>query len=959
MRAILSKVCGYISILAIFCVAGVSQDRLPLAIRSDAARAAITGNVDARAKVSSSLGPASGDTKLESLSLRFKMTAAQTLALHQLVAAQQNPSSPLFHKWLTPEQFGMEFGMSVGDLATVTSWLQAQGFAVTGVARGRTFVSFSGTVSQVKRAFGVTVQKVSFEGEEHLANVADPILPAPLAAVVRAVTGLSDFRFKPRSRVRSVSATSPSFTSSTSGNHFTAPADLYTIYDMNGLLNQGINGAGVKIAVLGQVAINTSDVSAFRSASGLSTSNLPSTTTYGTPPLAPTTKGTNGSPTFSDVDESQLDVEWSGAAAPNASILFVNGLDVFANAMTGAIDNDLAPILTISYGGCETQFGNADEVQLNTLFEQANAQGQTILGPAGDAGATDCDSQATVAIQGLAVDFPASSPSVTGVGGTSFLEGAGAYWNAPNGNDSGSALSYIPEQNWNESFVTSTSCGGTTNLCGLSSAGGGTSILYPKPSWQVGTGVPNDLSRDVPDVSFNADADHDGYLFCSQGSCVTGYRDTNQNLSIVGGTSVSTPVFAGMLALVEQNLKTSLGNANPVLYGLANSIYASTVFHDKLAGNNASPCTEGTVGCTTSSPDYFAANTLNYPPYAGVTGPIPYPAIGYTANTGYDLVSGLGSVDVGNLVADWNLILPAGTIQTTAASTTTLASTVSSAGAGTPLNFTATVLSGNMSATAIPTGTAQLSVGQTPIGPAVSLTNGSAIFAPYDTSSLGSGINVFTATYSGDGNYAASKGFVTVDITAATVADFTLTPATALVTVASGGTANDVGLTVSPVNGFMGPVTLTLTTSSASLAATYSFSVDPVTITATTPGTSILTLAAFGTQLQKRTGLLRKPDNARNHPATPWKLAGSGVALAGLLLYSLPRRRRRMPVLAVLTMLSAGLFASSGCGQGNFSASGNTVNAMPGTYTITVTASATNAAGTNLTHRSLVTFIVQ
>lgn len=959
MRAFFSKVCGCVIIFAGFCVAGVSQDRLPLAIRSDATRAAVTGNVDARAKLSSSLGPASGDTKLESLSLRFKMTDAQTVALHQLLAAQQNPSSPLFHKWLTPEQFGMQFGMSAGDLATVSSWLQTQGFTVTEVARGRTFVSFSGTVSQVNRAFGVTVQRVSFRGEEHLANMAEPTLPASIAAVVRAVTGLSDFRFKPRSHVRSVSTTNPVFTSSVSGNHFTAPADLYTIYDMNGLLNQGINGAGVKIAVLGQVAIDTSDVSAFRSASGLSTSNLPSTTTYGTPPAAPTTKSINGGPTFSDVDESQLDVEWSGAAAPNASILFVNGLDVFANAMTGAIDNDIAPILTVSYGGCESQFGNSDEAQLNTLFQQANAQGQTILGPAGDAGATDCDYQATVATQGLAVDFPASSPSVTGVGGTSFIEGAGAYWNTTNGNDSGSALSYIPEQNWNESFRTATSCGGTTDLCGLSSAGGGASILYPKPSWQVGTNVPNDASRDVPDVSFNSDPDHDGYLFCSQGSCVTGYRDTNHNLSVVGGTSVSTPVFAGMLALVEQNLKTSLGNANPVLYGLANSTYASTVFHDKLAGNNASPCTEGSVGCTVSSPDYFAAGTLNYPPYAGVTGPIPYAAIGYTANAGYDLVSGLGSVDVGNLVADWNLVLPAGTIQTTAASTTTLSSSASSVEAGTPLTFAATVSSGNTSVVAVPTGTVQLSVGQTPIGPAVSLTNGSAIFAPYDTSGLGSGSNAFTATYSGDGTYAASKGYITVDITAAAVADFTLTPATTSVTVASGATANDVVLTVSPLNGFAGPVTLAVTTSSASLAATYSFSNDPVTITATTSGTSVLTLAAFGTQVQKGTGLLRKPGHAKNDPVAPWKLAGSGVALAGLLLFSLPRRRRRMPVLALLAMLSVGLFASSGCGQGNFLPSGNTINATPGTYTITVTGSATNAAGTKLTHSSIITFIVQ
>ena len=210
------------------------------------------------------------------------------------------------------------------------------------------------------------------------------------------------------------------------------------------------------------------------------------------------------------------------------------------------------------------------------------------MGPAGDSGATDCDFQFPTASQGLAVDFPASSPFVTGAGGTMFNQGSATgatqYWSASNGSTSGSAISYIPEVAWNETS--------TTN--GLAAGGGGASAFFAKPSWQIGTGVPADSSRDVPDISLNAASSHDGYLFCSKGSCTNGYRDASGNLNVVGGTLVATPSFAGILALVEQKIGSQLGNANPTIYGLANSTYYNTVFHDITSGNNSSPCDIGT-----------------------------------------------------------------------------------------------------------------------------------------------------------------------------------------------------------------------------------------------------------------------------------------------------------------------------------------------------------------------------
>ena len=186
-------------------------------------------------KHSTDLGLAPANLKLESLSLRFSMTPAQQADLNQLLAAQLDPSSPSYHQWLTSEQFGARFGLSSSDLANVSSWLTSQGFTITSVAKSSTFITFSGTVAQVQQAFGTTIHNVSLNGEQHIANLTDPTLPSAIANVTLAVTGLNDFKLKPRSRARNVTNDSvqPGFTH-TVGNvtsHYIAPGDLYTIYD--------------------------------------------------------------------------------------------------------------------------------------------------------------------------------------------------------------------------------------------------------------------------------------------------------------------------------------------------------------------------------------------------------------------------------------------------------------------------------------------------------------------------------------------------------------------------------------------------------------------------------------------------------------------------------------------------------------------------------------------------------
>jgi subtilase family serine protease len=453
------------------------------------------------------------------------MTSAQQADLGQLLAAQLNPSSPSYHQWLTPEQFGARFGLSSSDISKVSAWLTSQGFTVTGTARSSTFIQFSGTVAQAQSAFQTSIHSLLLNGEQHISNVTDPALPATIASVVTSITGLNDFKLKPHSRARNVSGIDPTKplytqTTSTGTNHFISPADFYTIYNENPLLTAStpINGSGITIAVMGNTDLTTNNVlpdtnvAQFRSAAGLPAINLK---LQAADPVGTTDPGISAG----DIDEAHLDIEWSGAAAPAATILYVysSSGNIFGNSLTYAIDNKVAPIITISYGECESGWGTALLSTYNTLLAQANAEGQTVMSSSGDAGATDCDSTG-LATEGLNVDFPSSSPYVTSTGGTMFSGDVSApttYWNSANGTTGGSVLSYIPEQPWNE--TTATAGLGDSSGNGGGAGGGGASAFFSKPAWQQGTGVPSDSSRDLPDIALNAAAIHDGYLVCSAG----------------------------------------------------------------------------------------------------------------------------------------------------------------------------------------------------------------------------------------------------------------------------------------------------------------------------------------------------------------------------------------------------------------------------------------------------------
>ncbi len=640
-------------------------------------------------------------------SIVFHPSTAQQKALEFLLEQQRDPASPSYHQWLTPEQYADRFGMSTADLAKVSSWLKSQGLQVDGISRGRNQIFFSGAAANVEQALGTELHQYVIDGEPHFANATEPSIPAALGGVVTDVHGLNNFR--PKSRAKAL----PHFTSNLSGSHFIVPADFATIYNVQPLYAAGFDGTGQQIAVVGQSAISRSDVDAFRAAGNLSSTNLQLVLVPGSG-VATTCTG--------DVDESSLDVQWSGGVAQNAAIIFVFvGVDSGKtcastsksvwDSLNYAVQNSLAPVISTSYGFCEAGLSGTFISSLQQLAQQANSQGQTIVAASGDAGAADCETNnVATTSQGLGVDVPASIPEVTGLGGTEFTGDAAAtvsgstapatsFWGGAsdaNGGSpgGGSALKYIPEMVWNDTTAS------ITAGSGFSAGGGGVSKVFAKPSWQTGTGVPVDGKRDVPDISLSSSAMHDGYLICVQGSCVNGFRDGSQNLTVRGGTSVASPSFAGIVALINQATESNgQGNVNPNLYTLVAS--TPTAFHDITTGNNKVPCTAASTDCTTANSHLISQvrhvsfatgggfllvsifglwaparrrkiwvagsallllaflavgvacgggsssnNNTTPPPPANIS-------IGFSATTGYDLASGLGSIDADTLAGAW------------------------------------------------------------------------------------------------------------------------------------------------------------------------------------------------------------------------------------------------------------------------------------------------------------------
>jgi subtilase family serine protease len=899
-------------------------------------------------------GRVPADMRLEGITMMFNRSAAQEADLQALLAAQQNPASPHYHRWLNPDQFAARFGMADSDLAKAQSWLEQQGFAIDRIARSKNAIHFSGTVRQVEQAFSTEMHYYTINGTRHFAPSTALSVPSALAPTVLAIRDIDDFRPKAHVVLSKSGRVRPSFTSGQSGDVYFAPGDIATVYDIKPLYNASINGTGQTIALVGQSEIQKSDIEAFESAAGLATKDpvqvlVPNT---GDPTINPAGNG--------DELESDLDIEWSGAIAPGATIEFVytgggsNNNGAF-DAIAYAIDQDLAPIVSSSYGDCETDLAG---FSLESNFEQAAAQGQTVIAAAGDEGSTDCYgiSDLTTAQQGaLAVDYPASSPNVTGMGGTEisstadsgkYLIAGDGYWSSTGSSDLvSSALQYIPEVVWNDD---SANCGQSD--C-LSAGGGGASALYSKPAWQSGVpGIPTDGKRDVPDLALYASPGYPGYLYCSSdpdtqvtGSCANGFRDSsNTNLTVAGGTSFDAPIFSGILALISQKAGYTEGQGliNPTLYTLAsNSANYASAFHDVTSGNN--DCTAGSANCSGTA--------------------------GFSAGTGYDQVTGLGSVDANNLADLWPV--NSGSSATLIDTTTTITASSTSPVAGATDTFTITVASS--SGTSTPTGTVAIAVDG---GTATSETltaNGTYV---YTTSFAAAGSHVVFVKYAGDATHTPSASSATVTATAVSSGKGTITlgssPAT--LTVAQGSTATET-ISVTPASGYTGTVDLTVNLPSSldNLCGGFSPSNTAgdgvVAITsATTPESNTMTLDTNASDCSsaaaiQKSGLkplrsLRTGNSAKNEPPAggPRNRLPLSIAFAGLLLAGfLGRGSRRLRGLAAIVLLAAAGLAVTACGS---SVSTTAADPPKGTYSLTVTG--TDSVTSTITSSTSFTFVI-
>jgi uncharacterized protein (TIGR03437 family) len=681
-------------------------------------RFVLTGHIHPKARAEDDQGRVSPSLQMSYVKLELAQSESQHADLQQLLKDQQTPASGNYHRWLTPEQYAERFGVSTDDLNTIVAWLQGQGLTIAAVARGRNWIAVNGEAATIESAFQTEIHQYVSNGETHFANASNPSVPAAFSGVIGAIRGLNDFRMKAKARLRKASAKDtlkPNFTSG-DGETFITPGDLAVIYDINPLYADGINGQGQSIVVAGQTQVNLADIQQFRSSYGLPANNPQMV-------LVPGAQDPGISQT--DLPEADLDLEWSGAVARNATIIFVYASDVM-DAVQYAIDENLAPELSQSYGACELETPSSDLAAFQQMGQQANSQGMTWFAASGDTGAADCDDSQN---PGLAVDAPGSTPEVTDMGGTEFATGGQQYWSGSNGANGVSALSYIPETSWNDSSEDGQP----------SASGGGASVYFSKPSWQTGPGVPKDNARDVPDLALSASPDTDGYFVYTGGS-----------LQVYGGTSVPAPTFAGVIALLNQYLVAAhqqatpgLGNINPKLYSLAQT--APSAFHDVTTGNNL---------VTISCGRHFGCSDT---------------PVGYYAGVGYDQVTGLGSVDVSRLITAWSGGKT--TISLPSATSITLMSNLRTVSVTDAVFLIATVTGVDGQT---PTGTVNFSVGGASLGSAALAGSGGIATATLTVSGsqLSAGSGTITAVYS-QGSSSSVTASVAVSVSGASASSGT------------------------------------------------------------------------------------------------------------------------------------------------------------------------------------------
>src|SRR6266851_5594236 len=763
---------------------GYAQNRdLVVAPVEPANLVSLTGHHPAWASVQNDLGAVPPDLLLGHLEFVLARSPQLQQAFDQFLREQLDPSSPNFHHWFTPVEVGERFGASQHDLDSITNWLQSQNLHLDSIANSRVRIQFSGPASAIANAFGAEMHYYLVDGEQRFSISAEPQIPVALAGIIKSISGLYTINIRPlhgsgavqvpaRNMVWDSHGTVVPDLTTSSGKHYLTPGDFATIYDLN---TASFNGAGQTIAVIGLSRVDAQDITNLQSLTGLN----PQAPTEIIPPLgsdpgpAETSPPASGSPS-EDQLEATLDVSRATSVAPGATIDLVvsaNSGGGITTATQYVVDTHPVPahIMNISFGACEGAVNQAEANFWDSLFSQASAEGISVFVSSGDAGAAGCDIffSTPSASQSLSTNFLCASSHVTCVGGTEFADfnNPRQYW-APTSNSFTleSALGYIPEGGWNEPQNGS-------NLPQAAASGGGVSTFIATPSWQTGTGVPGTQGRYTPDIAFSASA-HDGYFACFAAAGYGCVVQPNGTFSFVFffGTSAAAPGMAGITALLNQKYGAPQGELNSRLYSLA-AAPSNNVFQDITVASSA------VSGCTLTIPSMCNNSTPS--PTSQMGG-----LSGYLIGTGYDEVTGLGSIDVANLLDHWVV----------AQSATSVSSNLNPATGGVSVTFTATVTS---LVNGAPSGIVTFLDNGTSIG--TGALNSSAV-ATLSTSSLAVGSHSITAQYGGDANFASSTSIAVTQIInkelTATILTSSLNPSvggqavkfTATVTGTAGGT---------------------------------------------------------------------------------------------------------------------------------------------------------------------------
>jgi subtilase family serine protease len=685
----------------------------------EAKLAVLTGNTRPEATALNDRGMVSDEFALNHMLLQLKRSPEREAAMKQFIDELHDATSPSFHQWLSADQFLEHYGVAQEDVDAVTSWLHQRGFTVHGVS-GLT-IDFSGTAGLVRSAFHTEIHNLVVNGVKHFANVSDPKIPAALEPVVAGVVSMHNFHPHPLLVPRG----QYTFTNSNGTFHAMVPGDLATIYNFNPVYAAGVTGAGQSIMVLEDTYLfSTKDWDTFRETFGLTT-RFPSGSLKQVSPkgaLTCTNPGFQGLPVdpgYGDDAEAALDVEWSSAAAPNAAVILAactdtsttfGGLLALVNTINGP-SSALPSVVSISYGEAEAFLGAAANFSYYATYAQAVTEGVSIFVSSGDEGSASAD-DGDVATHGIGVSGFTSTPFNVSVGGLDFgytpdNVPSTVYWSPTNGTYFNSALSYIQEVPWNDScagglaasFIglapvvlcnspkvtrgalnfTLNAVAGSGGPSGCATGGaafsgfvGGTCKGYAKPSWQSGMlGNPSDGVRDIPDVSlFASNGFWDAYYVAcwsnpdpnvGGGFSCSGAPST---WSGWGGTSISSPIMAGIQALIDENTGDRWGNPNYVYYALAKVAYSSEgrvdycnstsvpkigntcAFYDITQGDNDGACTSGVYGFFT---DCFHADA----PIGVLSTSKSSSEPSFLTNVGWDFATGIGSVNTYNLLAYW------------------------------------------------------------------------------------------------------------------------------------------------------------------------------------------------------------------------------------------------------------------------------------------------------------------